>query len=52
MVPPAVTFAGPTFVISTSAEAVTEVSAVSVLLDGSGSDVVEPTVAVFVSVPP
>ena len=46
--PPAVTFAGPTFVISTSAEAVTEVSAVSVLLDGSGSVVVDVTDAVLV----
>ena len=40
MLPPAVTVAGPVLVIARSADAVTVASAVSVLLDGSGSDVV------------
>ena len=50
--PPAVTLPGPVLVISRSADAVTVVSAVSVLLEGSGSDVVDVTVPVFVSEAP
>ena len=49
MLPAAVTVAGPVLVTSRSADAVTVVSTVSVLLVGSGSDVVDVIVAVLVS---
>ena len=48
---PATTVAGPDFVIARSAEAVTVVFAVAVLLPATGSLVVDETLAVFVSDP-
>ncbi len=52
MLPAAVTVAGPTLVIARSATGVTVVFTESVLLPGTGSAVVAPMVALFVSVAP
>ena len=51
MVPPAVTVGGPIFATDRSAIGETPVVTLSVLLDGSGSDVVVAIVAVLVREP-